>query len=133
MSGLMAGKRLLITGVITEQSIAFQVARLAQEQGATVVLTGFGRVSLVERFAKRLPGRRRSSSWTSPTGAPRPRWPTGSREHVDGIDGVLHSIAFAPAVGAGRRLPEAPLGGRRDGAARLRLLATRRWRWRASR
>ena len=41
VSGLMAGKRLLITGVITDQSIAFSVARLAQEQGATVVLTGY--------------------------------------------------------------------------------------------
>ncbi len=55
MSGLLAGKRLLVTGVITDQSIAFSVARIAQEQGATVVLTGFGRLSLVERIAKRLP------------------------------------------------------------------------------
>ena len=55
MSGLLAGKRLLITGVITDASIAFSVARLAQENGATVVLTGFGRLSLVERIAKRLP------------------------------------------------------------------------------
>ncbi|HEY1488148.1 MAG TPA: SDR family oxidoreductase, partial [Micromonosporaceae bacterium] len=55
MSGLMAGKRLLITGVLTEASIAFSVARFAQEQGAQVVLTGYGRLSLVERIAKRLP------------------------------------------------------------------------------
>ena len=55
MSGLLEGKRLLITGIITDQSIAFSVAKLAQEQGATVVLTGFGRLSLVERIAKRLP------------------------------------------------------------------------------
>ena len=40
---LLEGKRLLITGVLTDQSIAFSVARLAQEQGATVVQTGFGR------------------------------------------------------------------------------------------
>ncbi len=53
--GLLDGKRLLITGVITDSSIAFHVARLAQEQGATVVLTGFGRMSLVERIARRLP------------------------------------------------------------------------------
>ncbi|HEY9482497.1 MAG TPA: enoyl-[acyl-carrier-protein] reductase FabI, partial [Micromonosporaceae bacterium] len=51
MTGLMAGKRLLVTGVITDQSIAFAVARFAQEQGAQVVLTGFGRLSLVERIA----------------------------------------------------------------------------------
>ena len=49
----MAGKRLLVTGVITDQSIAFAVARFAQEQGAQVVLTGFGRLSLVERIAER--------------------------------------------------------------------------------
>lgn len=42
-SGLLAGKTLLVTGVLMESSIAFHVARLAQEQGATVILTGFGR------------------------------------------------------------------------------------------
>ena len=55
MAGTLEGKRLLVTGVITDQSIAFSAARIAQEQGATVVLTGFGRLSLVERIAKRLP------------------------------------------------------------------------------
>ena len=55
MAGLLAGKHLLITGVITEASMAFHTARIAQEQGANVVLTGFGRLSLVERIAKRLP------------------------------------------------------------------------------
>ena len=54
--GLLDGKRLLITGVITDASIAYSVARVAIEQGATVVLTGFGRLSLVERVAKKLPG-----------------------------------------------------------------------------
>ena len=53
--GLLDGKRLLITGVITDASIAFSVAKVAQEQGAEVVLTGFGRMSLVERVARRLP------------------------------------------------------------------------------
>ena len=53
--GLLEGKRLLVTGVITDASIAFAVAKAAQEQGATVVLTGFGRLSLVNRVAGRLP------------------------------------------------------------------------------
>ncbi len=53
--GLLDGKRLLITGVITDASLAFHVARVAQEQGAQVVLTGFGRLRLVERIAQRLP------------------------------------------------------------------------------
>ncbi len=55
MSGLLEGKRILVTGVITDASIAFHVAKAAQEAGATVVLTGFGRLSLVKRVAKRLP------------------------------------------------------------------------------
>ena len=54
--GILDGKRILVTGVLTDSSIAFHVARIAQQEGATVVLTGFGRLSLVERIAKRLPG-----------------------------------------------------------------------------
>ena len=53
--GLLDGKRLLITGVITDASLAFHAAKIAQEQGAQVVLTGFGRLWLVERIAQRLP------------------------------------------------------------------------------
>ncbi|MDT4980788.1 MAG: meromycolic acid enoyl-[acyl-carrier-protein] reductase, partial [Pseudonocardiales bacterium] len=52
--GLLDGKRLLITGVITDASIAFTIARLAQQEGAQIVLTGFGRMSLVERVARKL-------------------------------------------------------------------------------
>ena len=52
--GILDGKRILVTGVLTDSSIAFHVARIAQEEGATVVLTGFGRLSLVERIARRL-------------------------------------------------------------------------------
>ena len=96
MSDLLAGKRLLITGVITDASIAFSVAKVAQENGATVVLTGFGRMSLVERIAKRLPV-------TPPVielDVTNPEHLAGLadkvREHVDGIDGVVHSIAFGP-------------------------------------
>jgi len=53
--GILDGKRVLVTGVLTDSSIAFHVARIAQQEGATVVLTGYGRLSLVERIAKRLP------------------------------------------------------------------------------
>ncbi|MDQ3210896.1 MAG: SDR family oxidoreductase, partial [Actinomycetota bacterium] len=53
---LLEGKRFLITGVLTPQSIAFAAARSAQEQGAEIVLTNFGRgVRLTEKVAKRLP------------------------------------------------------------------------------
>jgi enoyl-[acyl-carrier protein] reductase I len=95
--GLLDGKRLLITGVITDASIAFSVARIAQEQGAEVVLTGFGRMSLVERVAKRLP----KPAPVVELDVTDPDHLAGLadsvREHVDGLDGVLHSIGFAPA------------------------------------
>ncbi|MBW3614985.1 MAG: enoyl-ACP reductase FabI [Actinobacteria bacterium] len=53
---LLEGKKLLITGVLTDDSIAFGVARLAQEQGAEVLLTSFGRaMRLTERVARKLP------------------------------------------------------------------------------
>src|SRR5205823_13303436 len=53
---LLAGKRVLVTGVLTESSIAFSVARLAQEQGAEIALTSFGRaMSVTRRAVKRLP------------------------------------------------------------------------------
>ena len=101
MSGLLAGKRILVTGVITDQSIGFHVARIAQEQGATVVVTGFARMSLVERIIKRLPApvalveldvtdEEHISTLAERVG-----------EHVDGLDGVLHSIAYAPPAALG--------------------------------
>ncbi|TMK97299.1 MAG: enoyl-[acyl-carrier-protein] reductase FabI, partial [Actinobacteria bacterium] len=40
---LLENKRLVVTGVLTPQSIAFSVARIAQEQGARIVLTSFGK------------------------------------------------------------------------------------------
>ncbi len=96
MSGLLAGKRLLVTGVITDASIAFTAAKLAQENGATVVLTGFGRLSLVERIAKRLPEPAPVIELDVTDDEHLAALPDKVREHVDGLDGVLHSIAFGP-------------------------------------
>ncbi|TDB74170.1 MULTISPECIES: enoyl-ACP reductase FabI [unclassified Micromonospora] len=96
MAGLLAGKRLLVTGVITDASIAFSVARLAQENGAQVVLTGYGRLSLVERIARRLPEPAPVIE-LDVTNAEHLSGLAGKvREHVDGLDGVVHSIGFAP-------------------------------------
>ena len=54
-SGLLAGKRILVTGVLTDDSLAFGVARLAQAQGAELVLSGAGRgLSLTKRTARKL-------------------------------------------------------------------------------
>jgi meromycolic acid enoyl-[acyl-carrier-protein] reductase len=96
VSGLLEGKRLLVTGVITDQSIAFSVARLAQENGATVVLTGFGRLSLVERIAKRLPAQAPVIELDVTNQEHLDGLADKVRAHVDGLDGVVHSIAFGP-------------------------------------
>ncbi|MFI7026419.1 enoyl-ACP reductase FabI [Micromonospora sp. NPDC049900] len=96
MSGLLAGKRLLVTGVITDASIAFSVAKLAQENGAQVVLTGYGRLSLVERIAKRLPEPAPVIELDVTNSEHLAGLADKVREHVDGLDGVVHSIGFAP-------------------------------------
>jgi enoyl ACP reductase len=108
VSGLLAGKRLLITGVITDQSIAFSTAKLAQEQGATVVLTGFGRLSLVERIARRLPETPPVIELDVQNAEQLAGLAGKVREHVDGLDGVVHSIAFAPQSALGGGFLDAP-------------------------
>jgi enoyl ACP reductase len=95
--GLLDGKRLLITGVITEASIAFSVAKLAQQEGAQVVLTGFGRMSLVRRVAAKLPEPAPVVELDVANQDDLDSLADRVREHVDGLDGVLHSIGFAPA------------------------------------
>jgi enoyl-[acyl-carrier protein] reductase I len=99
--GLLEGKRLLITGVLTDASIAFSVAKLAQEQGATVVLTGFGRMSLVQRIAQRLPSPPPVIELDVTNPEHLAALEGNVREHVDGLDGVLHAIAFAPGAALG--------------------------------
>ena len=106
--GLLEGKRLLITGVITDASIAFSIARLAQQEGATVVLTGFGRLSLVERVAKRLPGPPPLVELDVADSEHLETLADRVREHVDGIDGVVHAIGFAPASCLGGGFLDAP-------------------------
>lgn len=108
MSGLLAGKRLLVTGVITDASIAFSVAKLAQEAGATVVLTGYGRLSLVERIAKRLPQPAPVIELDVTNQEHLDGLTSRVREHVDGLDGVVHSIGFAPQSALGGTFLETP-------------------------
>nr|BFE80128.1 hypothetical protein GCM10020093_027290 [Planobispora longispora] len=94
--GILEGKRLLVTGVLTDASIAFSVAKLAQEEGATVVLTGYGRLSLVERIAKRLPEPPPVIELDVQDTAHLDSLADRVGEHLDGLDGVVHSIGFAP-------------------------------------
>ena len=104
--GLLDGKRLLITGVITDASLAFHVARVAQEQGAQVVLTGFGRLRLVERIAQRLPQPAPVVELDVSDQGQLDSLVERVSPHLDDknlgegeprLDGVLHSIGFAPA------------------------------------
>ncbi len=95
--GLLEGKKLLVTGVLTDGSIAFHVARLAQEQGAEVVLTSFGRqFRLTQAISRRLPHEapvvQLDVTDTEDLAALADR----VREHADHLDGVVHSIGFAP-------------------------------------
>ena len=97
---LVDGKRLLITGVLTPGSIAYAVAREALDNGAEVVLTGFGQTrSLTERTARRLPKSMLELDVNKPEDvrAVNDGWPT----RWGSVDGVLHAIAFAPADALG--------------------------------
>jgi meromycolic acid enoyl-[acyl-carrier-protein] reductase len=94
---ILEGKRLLITGVLTPQSIAFAAAKAVQEQGAEIVLTNFGRtVSLTEKTAKRLP----EPPDVLELDVNEPAQIDAVRDELAGrwgsLDGFLHAIAFAP-------------------------------------
>ena len=95
--GLLDGKKILVTGVLTDASLAFSVARTAQEQGADVVLTGAGRgLSLTERTARRLP----RPPAVLELDVTRPEQAEAVRDRLGAewgrVDGALHAIGFAP-------------------------------------
>jgi enoyl ACP reductase len=99
--GILDGKQILVTGVLTDSSITFHVARLAQLEGATVVLTGFGRLSLVERIAKRLPEPPPVLELDVTDPEQLASLAGRVKEHVPRLDGVVHGIAFAPQAALG--------------------------------
>jgi enoyl ACP reductase len=95
--GILEGKRLLITGVLMDSSIAFHVAKLAQDEGAQVVLTSFGRtMRITQTIAKRLPTTPPVIELDVTDQEHLDSLAGRTREHLDGLDGVLHSIGFAP-------------------------------------
>ncbi len=107
--GILDKKRILITGVLTDASLAFKVAELAEQEGAELILTGAGRgLSLTERTAKKL------------TSQPKVlELDITSQEHIESVgkavadewgslDGALHSIAFAPESCLGGGFMSAP-------------------------
>lgn len=100
--GILAGKNILVTGVLTDSSIAFHIARLAQEQGATVLLTSFGRaMSLTSRIARRLPQPPPVIELDVTKKEDLAALEARVKEHVPHLDGVVHSIAFAPEAALG--------------------------------
>jgi meromycolic acid enoyl-[acyl-carrier-protein] reductase len=99
--GILDGKQILVTGVLTDASIAFHVARIAQQEGAKVVLTGFGRLSLVERIARRLPEPPPVLELDVTDTAQLDSLAQRVSEHVGALDGVVHAIANAPASALG--------------------------------
>jgi meromycolic acid enoyl-[acyl-carrier-protein] reductase len=107
--GLLDGKRILITGVATRRSIAFAVAERAQQEGAEVALTSFGRARrMTERAAARLPGPpdvleldvNEPDHFDALVSELRDRW--------GGLDGAVHSIAFAPEDALGGNFLHTP-------------------------
>jgi enoyl ACP reductase len=103
--GILEGKRILVAGVTMDSSIGFATARVAQEQGATVVVSNFGRaLGITRRIVKRLPQEPAVIELDVTDEDHLARLPDLLREHVDGLDGVVHSIAYGN--------PETLLGGK---------------------
>lgn len=119
--GLLDGKNIVITGVLTDASLACGVARLAQEEGAQVVLTGAGRgLSLTERTARRLPGSPPVLELDVTVDEHLPAVRADLTERWGRVDGVLHAIGFAPPACLGGGFLEA---GWDDVAVALRISA----------
>ncbi|CAB4920494.1 unannotated protein [freshwater metagenome] len=106
---MLEGRKLLITGVLNRDSIAYAVARIAQERGAEVLLTGFGRARrLTERAAKTLPTPadvieldvNNPDDLVALTTEIQSRWGT--------LDGALHAIAYAPGDALGGNFMNTP-------------------------
>ena len=100
---------MLITGVLTEGSIAFAVARRAQEEGAQIVLTGFGRgMRITTRIANRLP----DPPDVLELDVNDPEHIAAAVEDIEGrwgaLDGILHAIAFAPEDALGGKFLDTP-------------------------
>jgi enoyl-[acyl-carrier protein] reductase I len=103
---LLDGKRVLVTGVLNTESIAFSIARCAQEQGAEVVLSSFGRImSLTQRSARRLPAETEvvELDVTNADDLAALAGRVGGR-----LDGVVHAIGFAPESCLGGGFLDAP-------------------------
>ncbi len=107
MTGLLHGKRILVTGVLNDDSIAYGVARIAQEQGAEIVLTSFSRaMSLTRRTARRLSPEPDVLELDVTDPAQLDAVAAELTERWGRVDGVVHAVAFAPSRALGGRFLE---------------------------
>src|SRR3954451_9066216 len=103
--GILDGKRILVAGVTMDSSMGFAAAKYAQEQGATLLISNFGRaLSITRRIAKRLPTEPPVLELDVSNDEHLAGLEAAVREHVDGLDGVVHAIAYGN--------PETILGGK---------------------
>jgi enoyl-[acyl-carrier protein] reductase I len=106
---LLDGKKLVITGVLTDASLAFGVAKLAIEEGAHVVLTGAGRgLSLTQRVARKLPAPVEVLEFDATVPEHVQSVRAGLADRLGTVDGALHAIGFAPASCLGDDFMDAP-------------------------
>lgn len=109
MSGLLEGKRILVTGVLTSDSLAYAVAELAQNQGAELILTGAGRgLSLTKRIARKLEGPPEVLELDVTEAGHVETVAAAIQQRWGALDGVVHSIGFAPASCLGGGFLDAP-------------------------
>ncbi|MFI5807338.1 enoyl-ACP reductase FabI [Streptomyces sp. NPDC051561] len=108
MSGILEGKNILITGVLMESSIAFHAAKVAQEQGANVILTAFPRPTLTERIARKLPKPAKVIELDVTNQEHLDRLEGLVRDELGSLDGVVHSIGFAPQDALGGNFLNTP-------------------------
>jgi enoyl-[acyl-carrier protein] reductase I len=125
---ILDGKRILVTGVISRESIAYAVAEEAQNAGAEVILTSFGRaMRLTERAAGRLPKTPDVLELDVNEPEHLERLASSVSERWDGLDGVLHAIAFAPEDALGGKFmttpPESALAAFQTSAYSFKALA----------
>jgi len=107
--GLLTGKTVVVTGVLTDQSIAFHIARLAQDEGADVILTSFGRtMSLTKRSASRLPTEPPIVELDVTNNDDLAQFADRLGEHCETVDGLVHSIGFAPESALGGNFLHTP-------------------------
>ncbi len=100
--GILEGKKILVTGVLTEASIAFSAAKIAQEQGAEVILSSFGRMlPITEKMASRLPKPAPVIELDATNEEDLEKLSGRVSEHFESLDGIVHAIAFAPQSALG--------------------------------